>query len=148
MIIAMMIVVLLSLGYFLIFHAPGYPSLPYNKGVTYFTGGDYSSAKKMFKEVLDDYPQSIAVDDAGFMYAMCFYGENDWENTLGALSRLLKTYPETRKAAESSYHLGICHVKIGQMDKARAYFEKTIRDFPKDIWAQYAMDRIKEFQLQ
>ena len=146
--IAMMIVVLASLGYFLIFHAPGYPSLPYNKGVNFFTGQDYSSAKKMFKEVMDTYPQSIVADDASFMYAMCFYREDDWENTLGALSWLLKTYPETRKAAESCYHIGICHIKIGQMDKARMYFEKTIRDFPTEIWAQYAKDRIKDFHLQ
>jgi hypothetical protein len=148
LVITMMIVVLLFLGFFLIFHAPGYPSLPYNKGVTFFSRQDYSNAKKMFKEVMNDYPQSIAVDDAGFMYAMCFYRENDWENTLGALSRLLETYPETRRAAESWYHVGMCNVKIGRLDKAHAYFEKTIRDFPKDIWARYAMDRIKEFHLQ
>lgn len=147
LIIAMMILVLFSLGYFLIFHAPGYPSLPYNKGVNFFTAQDYSSAKKLFKEVMDVYSQSIVADDAGFMYAMCFYRENDWESTLGALSWLLKTYPETRKAAESCYHMGICYAKTGQTDKARVYFEKTIQDFPTEIWAQYAMDRIKEFYL-
>jgi len=147
-IIAMMIVVLFSLGYFLIFHAPGYPSLPYDKGVAFFTGKDYSSAKTMFKEVMDAYPQSIVADDAGFMYAMCFYRENDWENTLNALNRLLKSYPETRKAAESCYHMGICYVKTGQMDKAHVFFEKTIRDFPTEIWAQYARDRIKDFYLR
>ncbi len=148
LIIAMMIVVMVSLGFFLFFHAPGYPTLPYNKGLNLFSVQDYSNAKKMFKKVMDDYPQSIAVDDAGFMYAMCFYRENDWENTLAALSWLLKNYPETRKAAESCYHMGICHLKIGQMDKARGYFVKTILDFPKEIWAQYAMDRIKELDPQ
>ena len=97
---------------------------------------------------MDAYPQSIVADDAGFMYAMCFYRENDWENTLLSLRRLLKTYPETRKAAESFYHLGICYAKLGQMDNAHEYFEKTIRMFPTENWAQYAMDRIKEFHLQ
>jgi hypothetical protein len=146
--IVTMIVVLIWLGYFLIFHVPGYPRLPYNKGMIYFDRQDYSNAKKIFKEVVDAYPQSISADDSGFMYAMCFYRENDWENTIGALNRLLKNYPETRKAAESCYHMGICYEKIGQTGEARMYFEKTIRDFPSEIWAQYAMNRIKDLNRQ
>jgi len=143
-----MITALCSLIYYLIVHVPEYPTLSYNKGLDLFTGKDYSSARKMFKEVMDAYPQTIAADDACFMYAMCFYRENDWEHALDALIRLLKTYPETRKAAESCYHMGICSVHLEQMDNARMYFEKTIRDFPAQIWAEQAMDRIKDFNLQ
>ena len=140
--------ILFSLGLFAIFRAPGYPSMPYNQGMTYFAAQDFPRAKKMFREVMDTFPQTFAVDNAGFMYAMCFYRENDWKNTLDALNWLLKTYPETRMAAEALYHIGMCSFQMGQTAEAREYFEKTIRDFPAEIWSQYAMDRIKDFHLQ
>ncbi len=140
-----MVAVLVMMGYLLAFHAPGYPTLPYDKGVDFFTGHRYPEARKMFRKVMDDYPQTIVSDDACFLYAMCYYRENDWKNTILSLNLLLETYPETRRAAEAWYHLGICHMKIRDNDNARACFEETIRNFPDEIWAQYARDRLKEF---
>jgi len=145
---AAMVAVLVLLIYYLITHVPEYPTLSYNKGVNWFDQKDYPKAREMFRKVMDTYSQTIAADDAGFMYAMSYYRENDWEHSLDALAWLLKTYPETRKAGEACYHLGLCSMQIGRKDDAIHYFERTVRDFPTEIWAEQAMDRLKDLQGQ
>jgi len=130
--------------YYLVFLAPEFPVLAYNKGIKYFTKQDYDTAKTHFKYVLQRHPQTLIVDQAAYHYAMCFFREKDWDNTIMALEWLLKTYPETGRASEARYHLGLCYLNSGKINAARKQFNQTIDEFPNDIWARFAADRLKE----
>jgi TolA-binding protein len=136
----------LSATYYLIYLSPEFPVLSYNRGIKCFAKEDYATAKKYFREVVQWFPQTLLVDQAAFHYAMCFFREKDWAKTIRALEWLLETYPETRKAAEASYHIGLCYLKLGKTQEAQKTFKETIEKFPKEIWAGYARDRLKEIQ--
>jgi len=93
---------------------------------------------------MSQYPQTLPSDQAGFHYGLCFYLEKDWQNTIQAMNMLITDYPDSPKVSEALYHIGICHRHMGQRNVAETIFQKIVREFPRDIWAQYSQDRLRE----
>jgi len=139
-------IAVVAAAYYLIRLSPEFPVLSYNKGIQYFTQKDFSKARQYFKEVLQRFPQTLIVDQAAYHYAMCFFREKEWDRTIRALESLLEDYPETGRAGEVLYHMGLCYMKLGKIGDAREYFSRTVNEFPDQVWAQFAKDRLKEIQ--
>lgn len=133
-------------AFYLIRLSPEFPVLSYNKGVQSFGREDFSTARHYFEEVLQRFPQTIIVDQAAYHYAMCFFREKKWDDTIRALESLLEHYPETGRAGEAIYHKGLCYMKMGKIREARECFSKTVQGFPDEVWAQFSKDRLKEMQ--
>lgn len=129
---------------YLLHLSPEFPALPYNRGIECFVKGDYGGAKGHFKEVIERYPQTLMVDQAAYQYAMCFFREKDWADTISSLRLLLETYPDTGRAAEALYHMGLCYMNLGKVDEACEQFGEVIEEFPGEVWAGFAGDRLKE----
>ena len=108
-----MVLIFLLGGYFLIRVSPRFPVLPYNQGIEAFTKGDYETARAHFKRVLTRFPQTLIVDQAAYHYAMCDFREKNWGKTLEGLKYLMETYPETGRAGEVLYHMGLCSRSLG-----------------------------------
>ncbi len=136
--------VALMMIFFLVQLSPRFPVLPYNQGIKAFTEEDYRGARHYFQQVMEEFPQTIIVDQAAYHYAMCHYREKDWEQTLKGLKWLMENYPETPRASEALYHMGLCYLNQGKIGEARAWFQKTIHQFPGSIWANFAKDRLRE----
>jgi len=134
----------LAAGFYLVRLSPEFPVLSYNKGIVFFGKEDYQSARYHFKDVLERFPQTLIVDQAAYHYAMCSFREKKWEDTIRELAWLLKEYPESGRTAEVLYHVGICYLNLGRNKEARTYFSRTIQEFPKEVWARFAGDRLKE----
>jgi TolA-binding protein len=62
---------------------------------------------------------------------MCYYREKNWEETLYWLKWLMETYPETPRAAEVFYHMGLCYLKQGNIEQARTGSGRPSIGFPK-----------------
>jgi TolA-binding protein len=139
-----LVIALLMMAYFLIRLSPQFPVLPFNRGIKAFIEKDYAEARGYFKHVMEKFPQTIIVDQAAYHYAMCYYHEKNWKQTLYWLTWLMETYPETSRAAEVFYHMGLCYLSQGNAVKARVWFQSAIDQFPGSVWGNYAKDRLKE----
>ncbi|MBU1902173.1 MAG: tetratricopeptide repeat protein, partial [Proteobacteria bacterium] len=80
--------------------------------------------------------------------AMCSFREKKWEDTIRELASLLEDYPETGRAGEALYHMGICYLNLGRVREAREYFLRTVHEFPDEVWARFANDRLREMQTR
>jgi len=147
-ILVLMGIACLGAGFYLVRLSPEFPVLSYNKGIQSFTKGDFGTARHYFKEVLDRFPQTLIVDQAGYHLAMCSFREKKWEDTIRELAILLEEYPESGRAGEVCYHMGICYLNLGRMGEAREWFMKTALDFPDEVWGRFAGDRLKEIQTR
>jgi len=136
----------IAAAFYLIRLSPEFPVLSYNKGIRFFTKEDFKTAKRYFKEVLERFPQTLIVDQAAYHYAMCFFREKKWDDTIRALEVLFEQYPETGRAGEARYHMGLCYVRLGKINEARECFSQTVQEFPNEVWARFAKDRLKEIQ--
>jgi TolA-binding protein len=96
--------------------------------------------------VIQRFPQTVIVDQAAYHFAMCLFRQEEWDKTIRSLEWLLETYPETGRAAEALYHIGLCYLKSGKIKEAREQFRKTSREFPREAWARLAKDRLKELE--
>jgi hypothetical protein len=130
--------------YTLIRWSPQFPVLPYNQGIKAFTNENYSVARRYFQQVMEQFPQTIVVDQAAYHYAMCYYREKEWEQTIHWLNWLMQTYPETTRAAEVFYHIGLCRLNQGNLEQARVSFHKTVNRFPNSTWAGFSKERLQE----
>ncbi len=136
---------LIATTYYFLNVSREYPVLSYNKGIQHFTDDNLEKAREHFRDVLMRFPQTLVVDQAAFHYAICFYKEKEWDEAIGAFKSLLDTYPDSGRAAETRYHLGLCYLHSGRIAKAREEFARTIEQFPEGIWSGFARDRLKEF---
>ncbi len=143
-----LILVALMMVYFLFRLSPRFPVLPFNQGIEAFTKEDYNKAREYFQQVMDEFPQTIIVDQAGYHYAMCYYREKNWAQTLFWLNWLMETYPETSRVSEVLYHMGLCYLNQGETEQARVAFRKTIDRFSGSIWADFAKERLRELSQQ
>lgn len=141
-------IICLAGGFYLVRLSPEFPVLSYNQGIAAFSRGDFRTARICFQDVLDRFPQTLVVDQAGYHLAMCSFREKKWEDTIGELMWLLDEYPESGRAAEACYHLGICYLNLGRIPEAREWFQKTREEFPDEIWARFARDRLTEVQAR
>lgn len=140
----LIVVILAASAVFLFPLAPEYPAKPFNKAIALFTGGDLEGAKKEFAGVLSRHPQTLISDEAAYHYAMCWYRQEKWAETVKALDNVLSEYPESRRAAEVLYHRGLCLTKLGRATDARGEFTRTMKDFPESVWAGFSRDRLGE----
>jgi len=138
----------LAAGFYLVRLSPKFPVLSYNQGIASFGRGDFETARAYFQEVLDRFPQTLIVDQAAYHLAMCSFREKKWEDTIRELEWLLKEYPETSRAGEACYHIGICELNLGRIPEAREWFRRTTREFPGEVWAGFAEDRLRELQTR
>ncbi|MFZ3048966.1 MAG: 6-pyruvoyl-tetrahydropterin synthase-related protein [Desulfatirhabdiaceae bacterium] len=137
-------VILVFTGYHLMTGFSDSPQVLFQKGLDDYRQKDYNAARNRFWAIMSRYPQTLSSDQAGFHYGLCFYLEKDWQNTIHAMNMLITDYPDSPKVSEALYHIGICHRHMGQRNAAETIFQKIVRDFPRDIWAQYSQDRLRE----
>ena len=118
----------------------------YNKGLEYFNKKKYEQAKAIFSSVMKQFPYSPVIDDAISQYAYCFFREENWQQTIETFNFLLENYPETRRAAEAHYHIGMCYRNLGDNGSALRAYETVTSEFPDTVWAGYAGDGIGQLK--
>ena len=96
---------------------------------------------------MQQHPQTLVADQAGFHYAMCAFREGDWVGTLQSLGWLVDNYPDSRRMAEVRYHMGLCHLNAGDAGPARRQFAITQNEFPTTVWSRLAGERLKELSV-
>jgi outer membrane protein assembly factor BamD len=102
------------------------------------------NAMQYFDEVAVRYPNSKYVAEAKEKKADClkklaekedyiahfYFIREMYDSALGRYEGLLKKYPQLGFDAEAMAHAAICAVKIGEMDRARAWINKLKAAFP------------------
>ena len=118
----------------------------YNEGLKEFNRGDVFFAVKKFNEVELLYPQSIWAPRSTLMAAYTFYSKLYFNDAIFELERFLDKYKNHPDTDYAYYLLAICHYNqivdekkdIGEIIKARDYFNLLIKDFPNTDFAEDA----------
>ena len=76
---------------------------------------------------------------AAYLSAFGFYSANNYLSAIEAFEAFLKQNPQSEYAANASYWIGECHYSRSDFAKARASFQKTIDNYPKNAKMPDAM---------
>ena len=123
----------------------------YNEGLKEFNKGDIFFAVKKFNEVELLYPQSIWAPRSNLMSAYAFYSKLYFNDAIIELERFLDKYKNHPNTDYAYYLLAICHYNqiidekrdLGEIIKAKEYFNLIIKEFPRTDFAEDA-----QFKLQ
>ena len=116
----------------------------YNEGLKEFNRGDIFFAVKKFNEVELLYPQSIWAPRSSLMAAYAYYSQLYFNDAIIELERFLDKYKNHKNTDYAYYLLAICHYNqivdekkdLGEILKAKTYFQIIIKDFPSTDFAE------------
>ena len=123
----------------------------YNEGLKEFNRGDIFFAVKKFNEVELLYPQSIWAPRSTLMAAYAYYSKMYFDDAIFELKRFLDKYKNHPNTDYAYYLLAVCHYNqivdekkdLGQIIKAREYFNFLIKNFPNTDFAEDAYFKLE-----
>ena len=123
----------------------------YNEGLKEFNRGDIFFAAKKFNEVELLYPQSIWAPRSTLMAAYVYYSQLYFTDAIYELERFLEKYVNHPNTDYAYYLLAICHYNqiidekkdLGEITKAKYYFNKLIKEFPNTDFAEDAVFKLE-----
>tara|TARA_A100001011_G_scaffold145358_1_gene153510 strand:- start:633 stop:1472 length:840 start_codon:yes stop_codon:yes gene_type:complete len=123
----------------------------YNEGLKEFDKGDIFFAAKKFNEVELLYPQSIWAPRSTLMAAYVYYSQLYFTDAIYELERFLEKYVNHPNTDYAYYLLAICHYNqiidekkdLGEITKAKYYFNKLIKEFPNTDFAEDAVFKLE-----
>ena len=116
----------------------------YNEGLKEFNRGDIFFAAKKFNEVELLYPQSSWAPRSTLMAAYVYYSQLYFNDAIIELERFLDKYKNHKNTDYAYYLLAVCHYNqivdekkdLGEILKAKTYFQIIIKDFPSTDFAE------------
>lgn len=77
-------------------------------------------------------PKNAAKDtpEAQYLFAMQYFDAEDYKRAVDEFDKLIKTYPQSKWAAEAQFHIGVCQERMGDIGKAAAAFKDMIDRYP------------------
>ena len=126
----------------------------YNEGLKELNRGDIFFAVKKFNEVELLYPQSVWAPRSTLMAAYSYYSKMYFNEAIYELERFLDKYKNHPDTDYAYYLLAICHYNqivdekkdLGEIIKAKEYFNLLIKDFPNTDFAEDAKFKLELIQ--
>ena len=123
----------------------------YNEGLKEFNAGDVFFAAKKFNEVELLYPQSIWAPRSTLMAAYAYYSQLYFMDAIYELERFLDKYKNHPNTDYAYYLIAICHYNqivdekkdLGEIIKAKNYFNILIKEFPNTEFAEDAAFKLE-----
>ena len=123
----------------------------YNEGLKEFNTGDVFFAAKKFNEVELLYPQSIWAPRSTLMAAYGYYSQLYFMDAIFELERFLDKYKNHPNTDYVYYLIAICHYNqivdekkdLGEIIKAKNYFNILIKEFPNTDFAEDAAFKLE-----
>ena len=123
----------------------------YNEGLKEFNKGDVFFAAKKFNEVELLYPQSIWAPRSTLMAAYAYYSQLYFMDAIFELERFLDKYKNHPNTDYVYYLIAICHYNqivdekkdLGEILKAKNYFNILIKEFPNTDFAEDALFKLE-----
>lgn len=110
----------------------------------YYADLDKRKARRLFEEVIDDYPQTDYADDAYLEFAILELSEKNFKEATEYLKILVENYSDSPLVNNAYLKLGSVHFSQGNYQQALEYYQKVIQ---RDTGGTYAMRAIENFAL-
>ena len=123
-----------------------------SEGLKNFDRGNYEVAAEAFQRIKDRYPYSKFAVEAELKMADALYQRKEFDEAYDAYDEFERLHPKNTDIPYVIYQKGMCHfrqVKTIDRDQshslmAREEFERLVRRFPRDSYANRARKNIRK----
>lgn len=108
----------------------GDPQDDYDAAYGYVLRGEFGAAQSAFRQFLQAHPGHELAGNAQYWLGESLYAQGQYRDAADAFLAGYTDYPESSKAPDSLYKLGMSLKELGQADAACATFAEIDRTFP------------------
>jgi tol-pal system protein YbgF len=119
------------------------PADLYNQALGDYQKGRFDLARQGFEEYVATYPKTDLSDDALFWAAECWSAQKKPKEAIDALDKLLKTYPQSDKAASAHLRKGLAHLELGEKAQSIVELQFVVHEYPNSDEAKSAKQRLR-----
>ena len=107
------------------------PNTLYQASYQYLMSGDYKAAESGFRQHVKRYPADPQTAEARFWLGESLYGQGRYPEAATVFIDTQRDYPDSRRAPENMFKLGMTLEKMDNHDVACATFEQIPQRYPK-----------------
>ncbi len=112
------------------------PESLYEKANESLLRRQFGDAEAGFTTFLQKYPDHSLAGSATYWLGETFYAQGDFKRAAQSFLKGYKSYPKSRRAADSLLKLGLSLGKLGQGDQACAAYAAVSAEYPKSVDAR------------
>ena len=99
----------------------------YKKGLEFIKNKNFQSAEKIFSEILNKFPNHL---NSLFLIGFALYEQ---KKNINSLKYLTKAAALKENFRDADYLIGKIYKNIKQLNKAKQYFNKILKEYPNDL---------------
>lgn len=116
--------------------SPEAPEALYERSNESLLRRQFGDAEAGFSTFLTKYPDHGLAGSAQYWLGETYYAQSDFKRAAQAFLQGYKTYPKSRRAADSLLKLGISLSRLGQNQQACAAYASVSAEYPKAVEAR------------
>lgn len=117
----------------------------YRKALDTFDQRNYDQARKMFSNVLKQFPDGKYSSNAHYWIGECFYALGDYASGIAAFNKVL-AFSEGTKQDDAQMKLGMSYLLMGSNSKAQEEFTRLINRYPNSEYMPRAKRYLSNIQ--
>ena len=114
----------------------------YSTSLQQLRRGSPATARMGFRELLRLYPSHARVPDATYFVGETFAAEAP-DSAAAYYTRVVETFPRSPRAASALYKLGLLAERRKDLEGARTFYSRVVREYATSDEAALARDRLK-----
>ncbi len=103
----------------------------YETALGLFNSGKYDAALEAFAAFLVKWPDHPNADNATYWRGEVYFAKSDFSRAADQFEGVVVRFPTGNKVPDALLKLGICQQRLGNPQKAKSYFDKLAREFPR-----------------
>ncbi len=115
----------------------------YVKALSQYQNGDFHKAIEGFSALAGADPNHKLADNSQYWLGEAFYSLKNYKRAVLEFQKVFQ-FEENDKWDDAQIKLGICHQKMGNLDKARDEFQKLLDRYPDSEYTQRAQQYLRQ----
>ena len=103
----------------------------YDAALALVNNKQYGAGRDAFAAFLVRYPDHPYADNATYWRGECYFAEGDYSRAVEQFEGVIARFPLGNKVPDAWLKAGLAYQKLGNPQKAKAAFDKLLRDWPK-----------------
>ena len=116
----------------------------YTESKQAFDAGNFDTARKGFKNLINKFPNSAHADNAQFWIGEIYYNEKWYEKAILEYQNVIEKYPKGNKVPASLLKQGFAFLNLGDKANARLILKELVKKYSKSTEANIATKKLKE----
>ena len=118
----------------------------FDKGLTEFKAGNYSTANQSFSAFLQRYPESGYLAQAYFWLGGTYFAQQDCAQAIPAYQTVSTRFPNSQKAPEALLNIASCQLDLKDKGAARETLQLLLKKYPSSVAAGMGKERLAEIK--